>query len=318
MNRRHFLQQSSLATVVLTSPLIISSVSATSSEKSRKFTMSLDPGAIGVKTNQKQLIEYAAEYGFEAVTPYADFLAQISNEERSNLLDKMQKTNIGWGVAGLPVEFRKDEDTFRNGLSSLPHLAKGLQKANVTRVSTWIMPTHADLNYLKNFQQHATRLREVAKILADHDLRFGLEYVGPTTLRQTKKYAFVHTLEETQALIEEIGQKNMGVVLDSFHWFTAEEDVKDILTLSNTDVVAADLNDAHAGRSAVEQIDGERELPMATGLIDTQAFLDALVTIEFNGPVRAEPFNQTLRDMPDKQAVATTAKAMQKAFALVE
>ncbi|MEO0332840.1 MAG: sugar phosphate isomerase/epimerase, partial [Bacteroidota bacterium] len=74
---------------------------------------------------------------------------------------------------------------------------------------------------------------------------------------------------------------------------------------------------AHAGRSAVEQIDGERELPMATGLIDTQAFLDALVKIGFNGPVRAEPFNQALRDMPDAKAVATTAEAMKKAFNLV-
>ncbi|WKN43400.1 sugar phosphate isomerase/epimerase family protein [Tunicatimonas pelagia] len=315
MNRRHFLQQSTLAAATLASTTFTSSASP--QLKTRKFTMSLDTGAIGVKADQSQLIDYAAQYGFEAVTPISDFLAKLSDGERSTLLENMQQKNIGWGVAGLPVEFRKDEDTLRDGLSKLPALAKGLQQANVTRVSTWIMPTHAELNYLKNLRQHTNRLREVAKILADYDLRFGLEYVGPTTLRHAKKYAFVHTLEETQALIEEIGQKNVGVVLDSFHWFTAQEDVKDILTLSNEDVVAGDLNDAHAGRSAVEQIDGERELPMATGLIDTQAFLDALVTIGFDGPVRAEPFNQTLRDMPDDKAVASTAEAMKKAFDLV-
>jgi sugar phosphate isomerase/epimerase len=317
MNRRHFLQQSGLTAAAVASSAYLVPHGAMASPQQRKFTMSLDPGAIGVKADQRQLLNYATEYGFEAITPYSDFLADLSDTERSELLNEMHEKNIVWGVAGLPVQFREDEDRFRSDLKALPRLAEGLQQADVTRVSTWVMPNHAELNYLKNFEQHAERLREVAKVLADHNLRFGLEYVGPTTLRHAKKYAFVHTLEETMALIDEIGQKNMGVVLDSFHWYTAEEDVKDILTLTNDDVVAGDLNDAHAGRSAIEQIDGQRELPMATGLIDVKSFLDALVQIGFDGPVRAEPFNQALRDMPDDKAVATTAEAMKKAFSLV-
>ncbi|MEM9674150.1 MAG: sugar phosphate isomerase/epimerase family protein [Bacteroidota bacterium] len=318
MNRRRFLQQSSAVAAGATmSQAIVIPTAATAQPQERKFTMSLDPGAIGVKADQQQLLDYAIEYGFEAITPYSDYLADLSDDQRSELLDKMKQKNVVWGVAGLPVQFREDEDRFRTELKELPRLAEGLHKANVTRVSTWIMPNHTELNYLKNFEQHSTRLREVAKVLADHDLRFGLEYVGPTTLRHAKKYAFVHTLEETMALIDGIGQKNVGVVLDSFHWYTAEEDVKDILTLTNDDVVAGDLNDAHAGRSAVEQIDGQRELPMATGLINVKEFLDALVEIGFDGPVRAEPFNQALRDMPDDKAVATTATAMKKAFDLV-
>ena len=35
------------------------------------------------------------------------------------------------------------------------------------------------------------------------------------------------------------------------------------------------------------------------------------------GPVRAEPFNATLRTMPAEEAVATTARAMKRAFALL-
>jgi len=318
MNRRRFLQQSGVATagVAMSQTIVMPATTATQPQE-RKFTMSLDPGAIGVKADQQQLLDYAIEYGFEAITPFSDYLTDLSDDQRSELLDKMKQEGVVWGVAGLPVQFREDEDRFRTDLKALPRLAEGLEKANVSRVSTWIMPNHAELNYLKNFEQHSERLREVAMVLADHNLRFGLEYVGPTTLRHAKKYAFVHTLEETMALIEGIGQKNVGVVLDSFHWYTAEEDVKDILTLSNDDIVAGDLNDAYAGRSATEQIDGQRELPMATGLIDMKAFLDALVEIGFDGPVRAEPFNQALRDMPDDKAVATTAEAMKKAFALV-
>jgi hypothetical protein len=43
-----------------------------------------------------------------------------------------------------------------------------------------------------------------------------------------------------------------------------------------------------------------------------------LVQIGYDGPVRAEPFNKTLNAMDNEPAVAATAAAMKKAFALVE
>ena len=153
-------------------------------------------------------------------------------------------------------------------------------------------------------------------MLQDHNIRLGLEYVGPKTLRDAQRFAFISTLEETRALIDEIGQPNVGVILDSFHWYTAEESVDDILTLTNREVIACDLNDARARRGSREQIDGERELPMATGVIPVKEFLEVLIRIEFDGLVRAEPFNRVLNDTEDQPA-ATTADAMKHAFVLV-
>ncbi len=279
--------------------------------------MSLDPGAIGVQVGQLELVELAAQHGFEAITPYPTFLADQNAGAVTGLLVDMKKKKLVWGVAGLPVEFRKDESKFKADLAELPRLAKALQTARGTRMSTWIMPTHAELNYLKNFQQHVDRLQQVARVLDDHNIRLGLEYVGPKTLRDRDKYAFVSTLEEVRALIADLKQPNVGVVLDSFHWYTAEESVDDILTLTNREVVACDLNDAHRGRSPREQIDGERELPVATGIIPTKDFLKALMKINYDGPVRAEPFNQVLNELDDQAAVAATAAALQQAFRLL-
>ena len=72
-----------------------------------------------------------------------------------------------------------------------------------------------------------------------------------------------------------------------------------------------------SGFDVADQIDGKRELPMATGVIPLQDFMDALVIIGYDGPLRAEPFNQPLRDMEDEAAVKATYDAMAKAFALV-
>ena len=56
---------------------------------------------------------------------------------------------------------------------------------------------------------------------------------------------------------------------------------------------------------------------MTTGVIDLRAFLRTLVALEYDGPIRAEPFNAKLNAMENEQAVAATAKAMKQALALV-
>jgi sugar phosphate isomerase/epimerase len=315
-NRRQFIQKSSLLGAGLGLPLSQTEHTQKDSfNANRQFTMQLDGGSIGVNVGQRELINLAHEYGFESVSAQVDYLAEISDAEREELLADMKEKKLVWGNAGLPVQFRTDRDTFMKDVSALPAKAEALEKAGVTRITTWIMPNHPELHYLQNFRQHAYRLREVAKILGDHGIRFGLEYVGPKTLQVANEYPFMRSMSETKELIAAIGEPNMGFVLDSFHWYTAGEDVNDILTLTNRDVVACDLNDARTGFERDEQIDGKRELPMATGVVDVEAFLKALLSIGFDGPVRAEPFNQPLRDMEDEAAVEKTAQAMKKAFA---
>jgi len=125
-------------------------------------------------------------------------------------------------------------------------------------------------------------------------------------------------MAEMKDLLAEIGQPNVGFVLDSWHWFNARETEADLLTLANKDVVSVDLNDAPAGVPIDQQMDLKRELPCATGVIDVKTFLGALVKIGYDGPIRAEPFNKALAAMSAEQAVAATAAAMKKAFALVQ
>ena len=283
-----------------------------------KMTIQLSAGAIGVKANQQQALDYAHRFGFESVDADSAFLAALDDSALKRFLDDMRAKNVAWGQAGMPVEFRKDEETFRKGLADLPARAKALQRAGVTRVTTWIPPTSDDLTYLENLKLHVRRLREVASILGDHGCRFGLEYVGPKTLWTSRRYAFVHSMREMKELIADIGKPNMGFVLDSWHWFTAGESAADLKTLANKDVVSIDLNDAPAGLALDKQIDSSRELPCATGVIDVAAFLNALNSIGCDAPARCEPFNAPLRQMPPDQALEATIAAMRKAFALIQ
>ncbi len=314
-NRRQFIHQTTIASLV--GGAFYASFSEAVGVKQRKMTIDLVCGNIGVSANQREAIELAARHGFESVGADGTFLASLSDDQVTELKSFMQAKGVVFGAAGLPVEFRRDDDLFRKGLKDLPKLAAGLQRAGVDRVSTWLMPCHDTLPYLQNFRQHATRLREVARTLKEHDVRLGLEYVGPKTSWASRRYTFIHTLAEMKDLIAEINTGNVGFVLDSWHWWHAGDTAADLLALKGSDVIAVDLNDAPAGIPKDQQSDGRRELPCATGVIDVGAFLKDLNEIGYDGPVRAEPFNKAVNAMPKEEACAVTAVAIKKAIALI-
>jgi len=315
MKRRQFLKSAAVAGAA-TSFLNFNSF-AHARDPKRKMTLNLVCGAIGVKADQMRAIELASKYGFESVEAKADYLASLSNGEMDSLKRLLRDRKLVWGTAGLSVDFRGDQRSFKDGLKKLPREAKGLQKAGVERVSTWLRPAHHDLTYNQNFKQHAGRLREVCRILKDNGIHFGMEYVGTTTLLVSRRYPFIHTMAEAMELVDAIGTGNAGIVLDSWHWWQAGDSVADIEKLRNEDIILVDLNDAPKDIDKQSQLDGQRQLPMATGVIDTKGFVNALVKIGYDGPVRAEPFNQTLRDLDDDSACKATIDSLKKAMALI-
>ncbi len=295
-----------------------SAMAAADSTRKRKFTMSLSCGAIGVKATPREAIELAQRFGFEAVDPAPDFLGKLSEDALAELLAEMKAKKLVWASAGLPVEFRNTDAAFQDSLQRLPDFARALERAGVNRVSTWLSPSHGSLTYMANFRRHAQRLREVANVLADHAIRLGLEYVGPKTSWSAGRFPFIHTMAEMKDLIAEMGCSNVGFLLDSWHWYTAQETPSDLLSLRNADIVCCHLNDAPQGIPVDQQLDNRRDLPAATGVIDLKAFLGTLVEIGYDGPIMAEPFRPDLRTLPRDEALALVAGAMKKAFALVE
>ena len=313
-NRREFLAVTGMGALGLASASPLAGAKA-AELPDQKFYKLLSCDRIGVKANFRESLDLAVKYGFEGVDPDAEYFSRLSDGELRGLLEELKSKNLRLGAAELPVEFRKDDAAFNEGLKKLPAVAGTLEKAGVRRVGTWILPFDDELTYLQNFRAHAYRLRACAEVLKDHGQQLGLEYVGPRTAWRSKRHPFIHTLSETKELIVAIGTGNVGVQLDSYHWFNAEETADDLLTLRPQDVVTVDLNDAPAGKMLDEQMDLSRELPAATGVIPVKVFLGALRKIGYDGPIQAEPFNAALRAMPKDQAVAATAVAMKKAFA---
>lgn len=314
MKRRDFLSAATVLAAASTARIAHAAPSA----PARKMTIALTPGSIGVTAkSQREINALAGRHRFESVEPRGEELAAASREQLAEIVADLKAKRLAWAAAGLPVDFRKDDAAFRDGLAKLPRIAAGLQRAGVSRVGTWLSPSHDQLTYRQNFQQHATRLRDVAGVLKDHGLRLGLEYVGTQLLLVGKRYPFVHTMAEARELIAEIGTGNVGLVLDTWHWWTAGDTEADLLSLKNGDIVSVDLNDAPKGIAKEQQKDNERELPASTGVIDTATFVTALARVGYDGPVRAEPFNKALNALDNDAACAAVSAALHRAMGLV-
>jgi len=309
--RRAFIKKAALSSAAISLPI---SSFANIWPEPAKYKMSLNPGAIGVSMPMEPLLKMAAQYGFKSLTPDLSKYRKLSQEERKSYMRRFKNYRMSWDAAGVPFDFRNDEKDFKIGINKLVVDAITLQSMGVTRMSTWIMPTHGKFTYRENFELHRERLAEVANRLLPYGINLGLEYVGPKTLMARDKFSFIRTMKELTELITAIDMPNVGYQLDAFHWYCAGETVEDIKALDPKKIVTVDLNDAKEGRTADEQLDWERELPGKSGIINLQGFLSTLREIGYDGPVRAEPFNKALGEKDNRAAIADTAHWMKYCF----
>ncbi|GLV56732.1 sugar phosphate isomerase [Dictyobacter sp. S3.2.2.5] len=274
---------------------------------------SLDPGAIGVSVSFEEALKLARDAGFEGLDlPLKDLLTRAQQTSVQEMKERFQQAQLRPGAWGLPVDFRGDEESYQTGLAQLPAYAELAQALGSSRCSTWILPFSDTRDYQSNMEFHANRLRPIARILADHGQRFGLEFVGPKTMRNGHQYEFISTIAGALELGQQIGTGNTGLLLDSYHWFTSHGTVADIQQLTNQQIVYVHVNDAPTDRDVDEQIDSERLLPGASGVIDIAGFLQALQSIGYDGPVVVEPFNAEHRTLPYAERVKATRASLAK------
>lgn len=277
----------------------------------------LGPGAIGCKpANLDAGIALAKLGGFDGLEiPVAEVADLVDSIGAEAVKRKFASANIRPAAFGLPVDWRTTEENWRRDLEKLPRLAKAASAVGVTRTATWIMPCSNDRELAANRAFHVERFKPIADILAQHGLSIGLEFIGPTTLRQTQKYPFIHKMFDMLDMGRDIGP-NVGILLDAYHWYTSHSTIDDLLKLKPEQVVYVHVNDAPRGVEVDQQLDGVRDLPGATGVIDMTGFLRALKQIGYDGPVTPEPFKKELKDLPDDESrVKMVGPSMTKIFA---
>ena len=152
-------------------------------------------------------------------------------------------------------------------------------------------------------------LKERTAILAEraepHGIAIGLEFLGLRTFRLDEPHAFISNAPDTMTMLHETGRPNVGLILDSFHYFTSGGDLAQIEALRAQDIVHLHVNDApHADVTRLE--DTDRVLP-GRGVIDLTGWFQAIAAIGYDGYVAIEIFDDEFRKQ-DRDTAARIAK----------
>lgn len=248
----------------------------------------LTGAGLGKLESTEQFIELAAKYGFEAVD--IDALALVESHSIDGARELLSKHGLVIGAIGLPVEWRGSEERFRADLPKLTQAAAAAAALGCTSCCTYVLPS-TDLNAAHFMALATRRLRTCAQILGAYGIRLGLEFVGPHHLRTRWKHPFIWTVEETLDWIDAIGESNVGLLYDAYHWYTNGLTVADIEKLRPEQIVHVHINDA-PDVPVEDVLDNGRVYP-GEGVIDLAGFLQGLAKIGYKGAVSQEILTAT-------------------------
>lgn len=279
----------------------------------------LSAGTIGVSFDTLERgLELARIGGFDGLELSGDLVkAAVAAEGAAAVRERFDRAGIRPAGFGLPVDFRGDNYDEAAAISRLKPIARAMKEIGATRCATWIMPADDARNHDAMWDLHVSRLAPLNGVLHDEGISLGLEFVGPKTLRDRFRYPFVYTMKGMLSMCAAIGP-GTGLLLDIFHLFTSGGTLAQLRQIPRSRIIYVHINDARDGRELHEQIDNERELPGATGVLDLPGFLSTLKEMGYDGPIVAEPFLDRLKELPDDESrVREVGLAVKDALAIV-
>lgn len=264
----------------------------------------------GKKVEWRDFAALAHYFGFPGVD--VDLIPAMK-EGAEQTKDFLASKSLKPAVVGCPVNFREDDTKFNDTLKALPDAARFAATIGCLRMTTWVSPSF-DAPKEEMWKLLRFRFGAIAKVLADHNVRFGLEYIGPLHIRQSKPNLLAYNLKDMLTLAHEAGP-NVGILLDSWHWHHAGDSLGDIEKAGNGAIVHVQVADAQ-NLPPAEIRDNERLFP-GEGVIDLKGFFATLKKIGYDGGVSPEIFGRGIKDMAVEEGVRlgynSTAETMQTA-----
>jgi sugar phosphate isomerase/epimerase len=275
---------------------------------SKRMYLSLNETLVSGRVKWPDFAKLAARVGFPGVDIMLDAAMQAGADATNDLLAQL---HIRPAVINFPVEFRKDDATFKAGLAKLEPAARFAKAIGCPRMVTYIMSS-SETPKEELRRMYKERFSESARILAGSDVRLGLEFLGPVQFRTRFPHEFIWRMPEMLQFAKECGP-NVGLLLDAWHWHHAGATVNDIIAAGRDRIVHVHFDDAP--KLPPEQIkDNERLMP-GEGVIDLVGFLHALKKIGYTDALSVEVFGRGLKEMTPEEGAKLGLEKAKAVFA---
>lgn len=270
---------------------------------------SLSPVTAGANLSLPQQVALCARHGFAGLEISIGAACEMGVDAARALF---QQSDVQPVIFGLPVEWRKDEELFRQELAQLPALARSAAALGISRCTTYVLPS-TDAPIEEYRETSSRRFAEIAQVLQEQHIHLGLEFLGPQQFRPDLDKFWFYDIAGALQAADEINQKagtgNVGLLVDCWHWYASGGTLMDLASIPLEQIVHVHINDAPADVALPDLVDNVRELPGATGEIGVRGFLSTLAALGYEGPVAVETFSKALDAMSPDDAAAAAAQA---------
>jgi 2-keto-myo-inositol isomerase len=180
------------------------------------------------------------------------------------------------------------------------HFTKRLDLCRELQIRTLVVA--GDINSPigeQDYERLCVSLSEAAKQAGDSGVRLALEF--------QPRAVYPNNLQSAAALVEQIGNPNLGLCLDAMYFFTGPSKESDLAYLSPENLFHVQLSDV-AGQPREFCADSDRVLP-GDGDFPLEIIVKRLREINYTGCVSVELMNPSIWQIPARQfgEVATTA-----------
>ena len=232
----------------------------------------LDGECFGIVGRQNEVIEFALSNGYSSVSvDFSDLCSRaaasgVDFAARYLVSAKMLKV----GVGRMNIRFHGTDEELNADIESLNTVFEIVDAmrnvengadGRVERIAVSIQPYSNTLAYHENFEQHRTRIGQVAEKLAEKSIQLGLEVQAAASRREGKEYEFIYQVEGMVSLIKAVAAENVGLVVNTWDWIVGGGTLEHLTELGVGKMVSVTLTDLPADADLATLATTERLLP---------------------------------------------------------
>jgi sugar phosphate isomerase/epimerase len=286
INRRTFLKSAGATGAML-------AVTGEVCAASTGMFVALNSTLTGGKVPWPDFVRLAASAGYGGTDVS---LAAAMKEGADATKSLLQELKLRTSFASLPVTATGTDENFQKGMETLGDVAKFLSDIGCNRMMT-VLPTSSATPADELRKTLGARYGAIGEVLARQNVRLGLEFLGPVQFRTRQPHEFIWRMNDAVAFAKECGP-NIGIVLDSWHWYHSGATIDDIHAAGKSRIVTVHLSDA--AKTGPDVKDNERLLP-GEGVIDLVGFFKALKAVGYEDGISPEPLGRIPPGTPPEE-----------------
>jgi 2-keto-myo-inositol isomerase len=258
-------------------------------------------GATTMRADLAADIRAASNAGFDCLEIWAsklrNFLKSNATADLKSLFDEHEVEP--YSINSIERITFRDGEAHAKLLDECEQLCRIASEINCPYVVVVPSPLPHDESWDEVVKESVRVLEELGRIAERHGVALAFEFLG-------QPRCSVQTLEQASEIVERLARHNVGLVIDSFHFYAGGSSIESIDALDAQKLFIFHINDAED--LPREELEDRHRLLPGLGILPLKEIIGALRRINYNRVTSVEIFRPEYWER-DPQELASDARA---------